>query len=90
MTINSKELEQYLRASLSAIKKGVESDGDFLIRGPIEFTVAVTNVSEKDGGLKIYVVTAKGKLKSEHVSHIKILVDPKEKIHVLRPPKKGK
>jgi len=37
MNIDSKELEQYLTSSLSAIKQGIESKGEFRIDGPIEF-----------------------------------------------------
>jgi len=50
MNIDSKELEQYLTSSLSAIKQGIESKGEFRIDGPIEFDLAVTNVQAKGVG----------------------------------------
>ena len=76
MTIKSKELEDFLSSSLSAIKNGTEGSGDFSIVGPIEFDLAVINTRETGGGLKIYIVKAKGNLKSEEISHIKIKVNP--------------
>ena len=76
METNSKELEEYLKQSLSAIKKGVENGGDFYISEPIEFDLAVINIQEGGGGFKIYVANAEGKLKSEKISHIKIKVRP--------------
>lgn len=74
MATRSKELEEYLRASLRAIKRGVEEDGDFKISGPISFDLAVTNAQEGSGGLKIYVANADTKLKSEEITRIKIKV----------------
>jgi hypothetical protein len=68
--IESKELQDYIRSSITAIKEGVEGTG-FKIMKPIEFNLAVTNTLEGGGGLKIYVVKAEGKLKSEEISHIK-------------------
>lgn len=76
MNINSEELEKYLQSSLSAIKKGVETDGDFRIVEPIEFDLALINTQEGSGGLKIYIAKAEGGLKSEEISHIKIKVNP--------------
>lgn len=77
MNVKSKELEEFLSSSLSAIKNGAEGSGDFYIAGPIEFDLAVINTKEAGGGLKIYIVKAKGSLKSEEISHIKIKVSPK-------------
>lgn len=76
MEIDSKELEVYLEAALFAIKKGVEGKGNFRISQPVEFNLAVTNITEGKGGLKIYVVDAGRKVKSEKVSHIKISASP--------------
>lgn len=67
-------MQDYLQSALSAIKAGVEGDKTFLIDGSVEFDLAVTNVKEGGGGLKIYVANASGKLKSEEVSHIKLKV----------------
>ena len=76
MNIESKELEEFLSSSLSAIKKGVEGSGDFRIRDSVEFDLAVINTKEAGGGLKIYIAKAEGNFKSEEISHIKITVSP--------------
>ena len=76
MKIESTELEEYIRSTLAAIKKGVHHDGSFRIHGMIEFDLAVTNVKEAKGGLKVYVVGAEGKSKSEKMSRIRFKVKP--------------
>ena len=79
MNIESKELKEYIKSSIVAIKEGVEGTG-FEIEKPIEFNLAVVNTTEGGGGLKIYVVKAEGKLKSEEISHIKFEVNLERKI----------
>ena len=76
MDVESKELQEYIKSSITSIKDGVEGTG-FRIVKPIEFNLAVTNTVEGGGGLKIYVAKAEGKLKSEEISHIKFEVQPK-------------
>lgn len=76
MKIESTELEEYIRATLASIKKGVHANGSFRIHGLIEFDLAVTNVKETKGGLKVYVVGAGRKMKSEEISRIKFSVRP--------------
>lgn len=76
MKIESTELEEYIRSTLAAIKKGVHAEGSFRIHGMIEFDVAVTNVKEAKGGLKVYVVGASGQHKSEKISRIRFKVRP--------------
>lgn len=83
MDIQSQELQEYIRSTVLAIKNGAEGTG-FKISKPIEFSVAVTNVAEAGGGLKIYVAKAEGKLKSEEINHIKFEVEPLNKIDVMR------
>ena len=79
MKIESDELEEYIKSTLAAIKKGVHADGTFRIHGLINFDLAVTNVKEAKGGLKVYVVGAGGKFKSENVSRIRFQVKPYSK-----------
>ena len=50
---------------------GIENSGDFYTSDPIEFDLAVVNVSEGSGGFKIYVAKAEGKFKSEEISRIR-------------------
>ncbi len=73
MEINSKEIKEYISSSLIAIKEGLQGGGGSIV-GPVEFDLAVTNIKEKGGGIKIYVTEAKGKLKSEEVNRIKMKV----------------
>ncbi len=86
MSIESKELQEYINSSINAIKGGVSGTG-FKIEKPIEFNLAVTNISETGGGLKIYVAKAEGKLKSEEISHIKFEAKPEQNLpaHIFRP-----
>lgn len=79
MKIESNELKEYIKSSLSAISEGVEGS-NFKIIKPVEFNLAVTNTVEGGGGIKIYVAKAEGKLKSEEISHIKFEVSPKPKL----------
>jgi len=83
-----KELENYIKSTLSAIKDGLEGSG-FKLDKNIEFDVAVINTVEGGGGLKIYVAKAEGKLKSEEINHIKFEVSPegKKTTSVYRPKK---
>ena len=76
--VESSELQEYIKSSIEAIRKGVEGTG-FRITKPIEFNIAVTNTTEGSGGLKIYVARAEGKLKSEEISHIKFEAIPEFK-----------
>jgi hypothetical protein len=85
MEIEPTELKEYIKSSIDAIKGGVEGTG-FVIAKPIEFNLAVMNTVEGGGGLRIYVVKAEGRLKSEEISHIKFEVHPKrETFHVNHP-----
>ncbi len=76
MKIASTELEEYIRSTLVSIQKGVHGDGSFRIHGFIEFDLAITNAKEGKGGLKVYVIGAEGRSKSEKISRIKFKVRP--------------
>ncbi len=76
MNVESKELEEYVQSTLTAISKGVSNVEGFRILKPIKFNVAVVNTKEGGGGLKVFVASAEGKLKSEEVSHIEFEVQP--------------
>jgi hypothetical protein len=81
-----KELENYIKSTLSAIKSGLENSG-FKLDKNVEFDVAVINTAEGGGGLKIYVAKAEGKLKSEEINHIKFEVYPEDakKVNINKP-----
>lgn len=75
MQTDSKELEDYIKEVISAIKNGVSST-NYRVDGSIKFHLAVTNMREGAGGLKIYVANAGGKVKSEEISTISFDVKP--------------
>ena len=77
----SEELEEYIRATLFAIKKGVESGTGFSVYGLIEFDLAVTKIKSGDGRFKIFVADLKGVKKTETISRLKFRVrqDSKQK-----------
>lgn len=85
MEIESKELEVFINSSLTSIKNGAKGTG-FKIIKPIEFNLAVINISEGGGGFKIYVAKAEGKLKSEEISHIKFEAQPEREFTGLSRP----
>ena len=69
MSIQSKELGEYMKEVRKSIlaeqKEGLELTSD------IEFDLAVVNTKEADGGIKLFVVNAKGRKETEHLSRIK-------------------
>ncbi len=79
MNIESKELEEYIKSFITSIKNGVRETGFEIIK-PIEFNLAVINTTEGGSGLKIYIVKAEGKFKSEEISHIKFEAQPKKEL----------
>lgn len=77
------ELQDYINATIKAIKGAVEGT-NFDITTPVSFDLAVTNTSEGAGGFKVYVAKAEGKLKSEEISRIKFDITPKTKLELQR------
>ncbi|KKS76808.1 MAG: hypothetical protein UV88_C0008G0006 [Parcubacteria group bacterium GW2011_GWA1_43_21] len=84
MDIDSKELAEYIKSTITSIKNGVDGTG-FRIIKPVEFNVAIINTTESGGGLRIYIAKAEGKLKAEEISHIKFEIEPENKVHIFRP-----
>ena len=83
MKIDS-NLKQYIGDALFAIEKGIKMGGKFYISGEIEFDLVVVNTREGDGGFKLYVADAKGKLKSEEINRIKIKVKPNMEMKITK------
>jgi hypothetical protein len=60
--IDSDGLAEYVRAVLKVIEKGIAEDETsdqsetFSLSGPIKFQVALTNISEKKGEVKLFVM----------------------------------
>ena len=76
MKIESKELKDFIDATLSAIKEGIAGHKEFKVDGPVNFSLAVVNTLEKSGGLKIYVTNAGAKFKKEQVSKLEFKIGP--------------
>ncbi len=77
-----KELEEYVRSVCTNIQNGI-TDG-LMLDGAIEFELAVVNTKEVGGGLKLFVLDARGDYSKEEISKIKFKIAKKP-----RPPKVG-
>jgi len=69
-------LDEVVKSTIDSIEKGIEGSGKGL-RGSIEFELAVVNVKESGGSLKVYVANADGKYKKEEISNIKFKIGEK-------------
>lgn len=78
MQIDEKEISEFVKATIKGIKDGLAGE-DFLMTEPIKFHLAVTQVKESGGGVKLYVVDAGGKYKAEEISKIDFEVQPIDK-----------
>lgn len=76
--IDSEELEELIRSTISSIEKG--KGKDYRLHGSVEFEVAVVNVKKAKGGVKLLVVDASGKYGKETVSKIKFQISKKREI----------
>jgi hypothetical protein len=63
LKIDSDGLAEYIKAVLSGINKGIaqEEDSDdeaetFTLSGPVKFRVGLTNISERKGEVKLFVM----------------------------------
>jgi hypothetical protein len=74
--IQSKQIEEYIKSTLDSIKQGVHADGISKIDGSIVFDIAVTNLKEGEGNIKVYVVGLEGKSRSEVITRIYFKVKP--------------
>jgi len=76
MNVDSQELKEYVKSVVNSITSGLsETRASNRIREPIEFDIAVTNVSEKEGGVKVYVASIGGKSNAQEVSRIRFKVE---------------
>ena len=76
MTEDNAELCKFIKSTIESINKGTEGSGISLI-GEIEFELAVINLKECEGGLKVYVTNAGGKYSKEEISKIKFKIGEK-------------
>lgn len=66
------ELEEYVRSVCTNIQKGIVEG--LTLDGAIEFELAVVNTKEDSGGLKLFVLDAKGHYNKEEISKIKFKI----------------
>jgi len=72
MQTNSEELKNYIESVMNAI-----SQSGVRVSGTVQLEIAVVNTKQTDGGVKILVASAEGKLKEEEISKIKFSAWPK-------------
>lgn len=73
MTENIAELDKFIKSTIDSITKGIEGS-EMGLKGEIEFELAIVNLKEGGGGLKVYVADATGKYKKEEISKIKFKI----------------
>lgn len=69
--VDSKELAEYIRSVVDAVKEGVKGTG-YMVDGEIVLELAVVNAKKAKDGVKILVVDSKGKHDKGTVSKIRI------------------
>jgi len=74
MKIESEELEELIRSTIESIEKG--KTDRYKLKEAIDFELAVVNVKNAKGGIKLLVVKASGKYGKETVSKIKFSIVP--------------
>lgn len=70
-------LKEYISSVLDDIEDALKERTRYVLRGPIKFNIAVVNTKERGGGLKVYVVGAEGRHKSEEISRLQFSIHPK-------------
>ncbi|MEK7509913.1 MAG: hypothetical protein AAB605_04355 [Patescibacteria group bacterium] len=68
--------KEYISSVLDDIEDALKTKKGYSLRSPIKFKIAVVNTKSHGGGLKVYVVGAEGKYKSEEISHIEFSIHP--------------
>lgn len=67
--MESKELREYIKETRKTIL--AEQEEGLELVSDIEFDLTVINTKEMDGGIRLFVVNAKGRKELEHFSRIK-------------------
>jgi len=78
MKVQSEQLRDYIAVVLKSIQEGLAPQ-NFQLDGSVEFDLAVRNITQGKGGLKIYIVNAEGKQRGEELSRIKFKAKPGNK-----------
>jgi hypothetical protein len=69
-------LKEYIDSVLEDIEDALKMRKGYALKGPIKFSLSVVNTKSGGGGLKVYVVGAEGKYKSEEISRIEFSIQP--------------
>ena len=69
--VEGKELSEYIKSVIDAVKKGTEGTG-YAVGGEITLELAVVNAKKSKDGMKILVVGSKGRRDRGAVSTIRM------------------
>ena len=76
----NKELSELVRATIEGVEKGLKEG--YGLRGDIEFDVAVVNMENVGGGVKLYVVRLGKEQGKENVTKIKFKIGKDKELDV--------
>lgn len=69
-------LKEYIDSVIDDIEDALKTRKGYALRGVIKFSLSIVNSKSGGGGLKVYVVGAEGKFKSEEISRIEFSIQP--------------
>jgi len=69
-------LKEYISSVLDDLEDALRGRTGYSLRNPIKFNIAIVNTKSGGGGLKVYVVGAEGKFKSEEISRLEFSIHP--------------
>jgi len=69
--VESKELSEYIRSIIDAVKEGTKGSG-YTVDGEITLELAVVNAKKSKDGLKVLVVDSRGRHGKGTVSKIRV------------------
>ncbi len=81
MKIEGKEIEEFVYTAVQSIKAGLDK-ADAKITGKLHFELGVVTTSSAQGGLRILVADASGKLSEKFTTKIVFDAGPKTKAEV--------
>lgn len=77
MSIDSEELKRFVSSTIESIEQGMAGKNKkYYLSGGIKFEIAVVNVKKGEGGIKLFVVDASGKVGNENTSRITFEIKP--------------
>jgi hypothetical protein len=77
MGIDSEELKSFVSSTIDSIEQGIEGKSKkYCLSGGIKFEIAVVSFKKGEGGIKLFVVDASGKVGNENTSKITFEIKP--------------